>query len=506
MAYTKKLTVKILDIDADKQIAMLHSKTASDLLAVTQNRVEIKLNGISKIFILDITDSVVDENTIGIYKDKTGSTKLKTGDKVEVSVVPAPSSVQHIIKKIRNNVLTDAEIKEIINDTVDNKLSDIEISAFLTAVTINGINLEETTSVCKAMTATGNIIEFNVKQVLDKHSIGGINGRVSMIVTPIITALGFVMPKTASRSISSAAGTADCMEVLSDVSFDIKDIKDMVSKVGGMIAWNGKVDLCPADDKLIKIRHSLGLDPEGLVIASVLSKKKSVSATHLIIDIPIGPTVKVRNKEDGERWASKFAKISKDIGIKAKVVLTNGEEPCGKYFGAALEARGAFEILENKYFDNLAEKSCEIAGCLLELVERAEPGKGYELAKVTLKSEAALNKFKEIIKAQNGHIFSSEEIPYANFKQEIKATEGGKIVGMNVANLTRIARTSGAPHDRLSGIILNKEVGEKINPGELIFTIHSNSQDKLKIAEDLSKSLLAETIKIEKIILEEVSY
>jgi AMP phosphorylase len=505
MSYKKKLTVKILDIDADKPIALLHSKTASDLLAVTQNRVEIKFNGTTKIFILDITDSMIDEDTIGIYKDVTGVTKLKTGDKVEVEVVPSPSSVHHIVKKIRNNPLTEEEITEIINDIVDNRLSDIEISAFLTAVTINGINLEETTNVGKAMTATGNVIEFNVQQVLDKHSIGGINGRVSMIVTPIITSLGYVMPKTASRSISSAAGTADCMEVLADVSFDIKDIKKMVSSVGGMVAWNGKVDLCPADDKMIKIRHSLGLDPEGLVIASVLSKKKSVSATHLIIDIPIGPTVKVRNKEDGERWANKFSRICKEIGIKSKVVLTNGEVPCGRYFGAALEAKGALEVLENKYFDNFAEKSCEIAGCLLELVERIEPGKGYDLAKDTLKSGKALSKFKEMLKAQNGKIFSSEEIPYANFKQEILATDGGKIVGMNVSNLTRIARTSGAPHDKLAGIILNKEVGEKINPGDLIFTIYSNSQDKLKIATELAKSTMTDTIKIEKIILEEVN-
>lgn len=504
MVYTKKLTVKILDIDADKPIALLHSKTASDLLAVTQNRVEIKCNGISKIFILDITDSMIDEDTIGIYKDATGITKLKTGDKVEVKVVPFPCSVQHIVKKIRNNALTETEIKEIINDIVDDRLSDIEISAFLTAVTINGLNLDETTNVCKAMTATGNIIEFNVPQVLDKHSIGGINGRVSMIVTPIITSLGYVMPKTASRSISSAAGTADCMEVLADVSFDIKDIKKMVSTVGGMVAWNGKVDLCPADDKMIKIRHSLGLDPEGLVIASVLSKKKSVSATHLIIDIPIGPTVKVRNKEDGERWASKFSRICKEIGIKSKVVLTNGEVPCGKYFGAALEAKGALEVLENKYFDNFAEKSCEIAGCLLELVERVEPGKGYELSKDTLKSGKALSKFKEIIKAQNGHIFSSEEIQAATFKQDILVADGGKIVGMNVSNLTKIARTAGAPHDKLAGLILSKEVGDKINPKEVIFTIHANSQEKLKIATDLAKCIMTDTIKIEKVILEEV--
>jgi AMP phosphorylase len=498
MEYTKKLTVKIIDIDADKPIALLNSKTASDLLAVALNRIDVKNNGVSKIFILDITDSLIDENTIGIYKDVTGVTKLKDGDKVEVKVVPSPSSVHHIVKKIRNNALNETEIKEIINDVVNDRLSEIEISAFLTAVSINGLNLDETTNICKSMIEVGNVIKFDVPQVLDKHSIGGINGRVSIVVTPIITALGYVMPKTASRAISSAAGTADCMEVLGDVSFSVKDIEKMVSKVGGIVAWNGKVDLCPADDKMIKIRHSLGLDPEGLVIASVLAKKKSVSATHLIIDIPVGPTVKVRSKEEVDRWASKFLIICKDIGIKAQVVQSDGAVPCGKYFGAALEAKGALEVLENKYFDNFAEKSCVIAGRLLELVERVEPGKGYDLAKETLKSGAALNKFKEILKAQNGRIFSSEEIPVANYKQEILAKDVGKIVGMNVSNLTKIARTAGAPHDKVAGLVLNKKVGDIVKPKELIFTIHANSKEKLKIATELANDTMTDTIKIMK--------
>lgn len=496
MEYTKKLTVKIVDINADKPVALLNSKTASDLLAVALNRVEVKCNGDSQIFILDITDTLIDENTIGIYKDLTGVNKLKDGDKVDVKVVPSPASVHHIIKKIKNKALTATEINEIINDVVDNRLSEIEISAFLTAVSINGLNLDETSDICKAMIDVGNIIKFDVPQVLDKHSIGGINGRVSIVVTPIITALGYVMPKTASRAISSAAGTADCMDVLADVSFSVEEIEDMVAKVGGIVAWNGKVDLCPADDKMIKIRHSLGLDPEGLVIASVLAKKKSVSATHLIIDIPVGPTVKVKNQEEVDRWAGKFLKICKDIGIKAQVIATDGSIPSGKYFGPALEARGAFEILENKYFDNFAEKSCVIAGRLLELVERVEPGKGYDLAKETLESGAALKKFKEILKAQNGRIFSSEEIPFAKHKQDIFVENGGKITGMNVSNLTKIARTAGAPHDHLAGVVLNKKVGDNINPNELFFTIHASSQEKLMIATELAHDTLKDTIEI----------
>lgn len=505
MSYSKKLTVKIIDIDADKKIALLNKKTARDLLINPLNRVCLKKENEEENFIVDLTENYVDENTIGVYKDRTGTVKLKTGDVVEVSLLPNPKSIHYIVEKIKNKTLNEEQLTEIIFDVVEDRLSDVDISAFLTAVTINGLNIDETTSVCKAMTKVGNVIKFDRDIILDKHSIGGINGRVSIIVTPIITSLGYYMPKTASRAISSAAGTADCIEVLADISFNVEDIKKMVHEHGGMVSWNGKVDLSPADDKMIKIRHGLGLDPEGLVIASVLSKKKSVSASHLIIDIPIGPTVKAKNKEDGERWANKFLKISKDMGITTKVVLTNGATPSGKYFGPALEAKGALEILECRYFDNLAEKACEISGSLLELVGRVEAGKGYELAKETLLSKKPLEKFKEILKAQNGRIFESEKIPEAKYKKEITSNCSGKIVGLNVSNLTRLARTAGAPIDQFAGLVLNKEVGDKIKQGDLIFTIHSNSENKLEIATELSKEILDNTLFVEKIILEEMN-
>ncbi len=505
MVYTKKLKVKILDIDADKQIALLNSRTAKDLLANTQNRVCVKFKDKETNFIIDLTDRFIDENTIGLYRDNTGGLMLQDGDIVEVSLLSTPPSIHFIIDKIRNRPLTEKQITQIISDIVYNRLSDTEISAFLTAITINGLNLDETISMCKAMTLTGKIIEFDRKVILDKHSIGGINGRVSMIVTPIIASCGYYMPKTASRAISSAAGTADSMEVLADVSFDINDIKKIVHEHGGLLAWNGKVDLCPADDKMIMVRHSLGLDPEGLVIASVLSKKKSVSATHLIIDIPVGPTAKVRNREEGQRWANKFIAISKEIGINTKVVLTSCALPCGKYFGPSLEARGALEVLECKYFDSLAEKSCEIAGSLLELVGRVDEGKGYDLAKDTLLSGKALSKFKEILKAQNGRIFESEKIPWAEHKQDIVAMGSGKIVGLDVSNLIKIARTAGAPSDQLAGIVLAKDAGDKIKEGETIFTIHSSNKEKLRIAVEMSKELLKDTVKIEKVILEEMN-
>jgi len=502
MVYTKSLKLKVIDIDANYPVAVLNHHTAKALSMKPLDRLQIKGKKSKATCILDTTETYVDDGTVGIFGDMAKELGFTNGEQVEVNLMAHPDSVDYIIKKIRNQPLTDQQIHRIVEDVLQNNLSEIEISAFLTAAYINGLNLEETISFSKALTDTGKIVKFDRKEILDKHSIGGINGRVSMLIVPIISAMGYWIPKTASRSISSAAGTADCMEVLGKVSFTIDELKKIVKETGGIVAWNGRLDLSPVDDKLIKIRHGLGLDPEGILIASILSKKKSAGSTHLVIDVPVGSEVKIHTKEDGERLAKKFVIIGHELGIKTRVLLTDGESPCGKYFGAALEAKGALEILENKYFDNLSEKACRVAGELFELVGRVKEGEGYALAKEVLSSGKALLKFKEIVNAQGGTIFSSQEITKAKLIKQIFAENDGKIEHMSVSKFTEIARLAGAPFDKLSGVVLMKDVGATIKNGELVYEIHAENPDKLEQACDFAKK--NNPIVFESMILEEI--
>jgi AMP phosphorylase len=310
------------------------------------------------------------------------------------------------------------------------------------------------------------------------------------------------MPKTASRSISSAAGTADCMEVLSPVGFTLPEIKKILEKTGAVIAWEGKFDLCPVDNTIIKIEHALSINPEGIMIASILSKKKSAGATHLVIDVPVGSKMKVKDKESGERLAKKLITISKSLGIKARALLTDGEVPCGRAFGASLEAREVLRILEGRYFDNLADKACLLAGELLELAGRCKEGEGTVLAKETLLSGKALLKMQEIIKAQGGTITSSDQINDAKYKTEIFATMNGKIDGWDIEVLTKLARNCGAPEDKGAGVLLCRYVGEQVKKGDKILEIYSNSQDKLSYAEKYYEE--SNPLRFESIILEEI--
>jgi len=482
MTITIQLKVKILDITAEVPVCVMNVEDAREIDAGYLSRIEISNPKGKGTCILDTSLTFVDVGVIGLFRNVAQQLKLDDNSKVTVNLLPPTKSVTHIINKIKNKILSKDDIYDIVKDIDDNKVTDLELSSFVTACYINGLNIDESKHLCNALIDAGDSLNYGKKEILDKHSIGGINGRVSLILTPIISSLGYFMPKTASRSIASAAGTADCMEVLAPVGFTLPEIKKILEKTGAVIAWEGKFDLCPVDNTIIKVEHALSINPEGIMIASILSKKKSAGATHLVIDVPVGSKMKVKDKESAERLAKKLVSVSKSLGIKAKAILTDGEEPCGRAFGAALEAREVMRILENRYFDNLANKSCILAGELLELAGRCKEGEGFDLAKETLVNGKALLKMQEIIRAQGGTITSSDQIKDAKYKQEIFSKDEGTIKGWDIESLTKIARCAGAPEDKEAGVLLCRYVGETIKKGDKILEIYSNSKDRLDYA------------------------
>ncbi len=495
------LKVKILDVYANYPIAILHPDTAVNLGAQNLDRIEVRKDVLHSTFVMDTSKSYVTEKEIGVYKDTASDFELKNGDEVVINLLTPPPAIKYIMDKVKNKTLSEEEIIEIVKEIDRNSLSEVELSAFVTAVFINGLNLEETKHLCNALVNIGDRIDFGEKIILDKHSIGGINGRVSMLLTPIIASLGYKIPKTASRSITSAAGTADAMEVLAPVSFDVDEIKEIINKAGGVVAWEGKFDLCPVDNTLIDIEHALGINPEGIMIASILSKKKSIGSTHLVLDIPVGRDVKIKNKEDGERLAKKFITISEYLGIKTKVLLTDGDKPCGAFFGPALEAKNVLELLEGKYQDAVLEKACLLAGELLELVGHCKQGEGYLLSKEIVTSGKALEKFQEIIKVQGGSILRSVDVPKAKFVQKIYSQEAGDINNFDVSKITKLAKLLGCPKDIEAGVVLVCEVGDSVLKNDVIFELHANTEEKISRAIEYLKD--NNPIVFDKMVLEE---
>jgi len=482
--YVKEMKVKLFDIASGKQISLIHEADARELGIFALDRLEI-INSKNKkctVTVVDTTTTMVKKGEIGIYTDVKKHLLAKGGQKLDVKAVAQPESVEFIKKKMRGQILNEEEINAIVKDMGDNKISEIEAAAFTSAIFIHGYSLSEIIAMTKALKNDGSELRISKKPVVDKHSIGGTNGRATMIIVPILAAAGLYVPKTSSRSITSPAGTADAMEVLANVSLDSKKIKQIVEKIGGVIVWGGSLDLAPVDDKIIKIEHPLGLDPDGQIIASVMAKKASVGAEFLVIDLPVGPDVKITTRERAKDMARKFIKVGKSVGIKVEVAITDGTKPSGKAFGPALEAKYVLQILEGDIFDNLAEKSCELAGLLLELSGKAKKGKGKKIATEILESGKALKKMKEIIKAQGGKIFKSDEIKYAKYKAVIRANCEGEISKINIKKCIKAARLAGAPADAKAGLMLHVNEEDTLKKDDIVFVIYATNPRKLELA------------------------
>jgi thymidine phosphorylase len=341
------------------------------------------------------------------------------------------------------------------------------------------MDLEETEYLIDAMVNSGNRMSFNGK-VVDKHCIGGVAGnRTTPIVVSICAAAGLIMPKTSSRAITSAAGTADSIETMARVDFSVEEIKKIIKKTGACFVWGGALGLAPVDDKIIKIEKIANVDSTPQLLASILSKKISVGSKYILIDIPCGESAKVSVKE-AELLKEKFLFLGKKFGLKIKVILTKGSEPIGRGIGPALEMKEVLKVLKrvNSPID-LEEKSISLAGEIIELAKRAPIGKGKVLAKEMLDSGKAYKKFEEIIKAQSGKII---DLKLGEFSYEVKADRQMKIGHFDNKILNKLARIAGCPEDKYAGIYLDKMKGESVNKGEKIFTIYAESKEKLNHA------------------------
>ncbi|MCD6434172.1 MAG: thymidine phosphorylase, partial [Candidatus Diapherotrites archaeon] len=439
--------VKPIDLATGTLVCVLHEDDARKLGILPIDRIELfnPRNKKRVVCIADITNTIVKKGEVGLFKEVKKELAVAANTKIFARVVQRPESIEFIRKKLQGLSLDRHEIYDIVRDINNNKLSSVEIAFFMAGVYVHGYSLDETISMTKALVDNGRKLKINREPLVDKHCIGGTNGRTTMIVVPIIAAANLYIPKTSSRAITSAAGTADAMEVIAKVNLSARQIKKITETIGGVIAWGGALDLAPVDDKIIQIEHPLSLDPDGQIIASVMAKKASVGSKHVVIDLPVGPDVKIKTEERARRMAKLFLKVGKALEMDVDALITDGTKPYGRGFGPALEAREALEILEGKRFDDLAKKSCELAGILFESVGYARRRQGFKLAKEILQSGEALEKMKEIINAQGKRYECSERIPKAKFSTNILATASGKIASINIKNCIRLARLAGAP-------------------------------------------------------------
>jgi thymidine phosphorylase len=331
------------------------------------------------------------------------------------------------------------------------------------------------------MVEVGDRIDWNKRPVVDKHCVGGLPGnRTTPIIVAIVAACGLTIPKTSSRAITSPAGTADTMETLAPIDLDIPAMRRVVEREGGCIVWGGAARLSPTDDILIRIENVLDVDGEGQLVASILSKKIAAGATHLVLDLPVGPTAKVRTRASAEDLSQSLSEIGAEFGLVVRTVLTDGTQPVGRGIGPALEARNILDVLQLKPGapEDLRQRALLLAGHILELGGAAAAGEGVTLARATLESGRAWSKFQRICEAQGGM-----RVPrVAPYHRVIEATASGRIVSLDNRRLAKIAKLAGAPEDNAAGLELHIKLGDSIDPRQPLYTIHSESPGELAYA------------------------
>lgn len=492
-ANNNTLRVRRLGIDTYREnVAYLHRDCelyrAEGFQALS--KVKICINGQRILAVLNIVDnhSIVQPTELGLSEEAFAKLGVKEGQLVSIEHAGAPQSMNAVRRKIEGERLSQEDYSHIISDITELRYSKTEIAAFLVASGQTDMDRDEVYFLTRAMLESGTKLDWNESLVADKHCIGGIPGnRTSMLVVPIVAAHGMLIPKTSSRAITSPAGTADTMEVLANVELGIEKLHDIVRKCRACLAWGGRASLSPADDILIAVERPLSIDSIGQLVASILSKKLAAGATHLLIDIPVGPTAKVRQMRQAQRLRKLFEFVADQLHIHMEVIITDGRQPIGSGIGPVLECRDVMQVLQNdpNAPADLRQKSLRLAGRILEFDPDVRGGKGFAIARDILDSGRALEMMNSLIEAQGAQ---ANQYELGKLTHDVLAPANGVVVNIDNLQMARIARFAGAPMDKGAGVDLFKKLGDQVKKGDPLYRIYAQFPADYKFSVELSEN------------------
>lgn len=397
------------------------------------------------------------------------------------SLQETPEVERLLFQKICGQHLSPADYQRLLPAVIQEHFHFNDVQAFLVAC-MQQLQEDEIIAIAQARTLLYPRIPWPKPMVVDKHSMGGIPGsRVTMVVVPIVAAHGLLIPKTSSRAITSAAGTADAMEVLARVDLNFEEVQQCVNATNGCIAWNGKLNHSVLDDALNPMVRPLGLDTRSWSVASILSKKFTAGATHVVIDIPYADSGKVKTEEEAIELAMLFERVGAAIGLVVKAFATNGNAPIGRGIGPALEARDVMQVLDNHPDapTDLRDKALFFCSQILALDPHVgHVDQGLLMAKKLLQSGAARQSFEAIIAAQG----AIEVAPRNVLQVEVRSDQSGVVRAIHGSTISHIARQAGAPSIQQAGVDLKKSIGEFVREGEVLYLIQSTHDGQLQMA------------------------
>ncbi|MBE6507322.1 MAG: AMP phosphorylase [Methanocorpusculum parvum] len=480
-------------IDIASPLILLNTADASALGVSDGERIFITnpKTGKSATIPASVSQTFVKSGTVLLTSGIHPALGISPGDAVEIFPAKRPASLDFIRKKIDGGKLTRPETAAIVSDIANRVLSDAEVTSYITASYINGMDMDEVEYLTREMMASGDTITFSKKPVVDKHSIGGVPGnKITLLVVPIIASSGLLIPKTSSRAITGAGGTADLMEALAPVAFSASEVQQMTEKAGGVIVWGGATNIVPADDVMISCEYPLKINGRGKMLASIIAKKAAVGSDTCVIDIPVGPGTKIADETEGKVLAGQLVDLGKRLGIRVECAITYGGAPIGRNIGVNLEVSEALRILEKKDgFGSLVQKSCAVAGIALEMTGKAASGNGADAAMSLIRNGKALDKMREIIEIQGGDPnVKADDLTFGQFTYDVLSPAEGVVVSVANRALIDVARTAGSPAEHGAGLTLHKKPGETVKTGEPLLTIYAEKEWKLSEAIELCRT------------------
>ncbi|MBK6713983.1 MAG: thymidine phosphorylase family protein [Burkholderiales bacterium] len=493
---THTLSIRRVGIDTWREsVAYLHRDCEAVRAAGFQAlaKVQVRANGQTISAVLNVVDDerIVSACELGLSEDAFARLGIEEGHAAHVAPAEPPASLPALHRKIAGERLERDDLHAIIRDVAAARYSKIELAAFVVATNGWDLDRDEVLHLTEAMIEAGRRLDWQHAvrggPVVDKHCIGGIPGnRTSMLVVPIVTAHGMLCPKTSSRAITSPAGTADTMEVLADVELPFERLQQIVRDTNGCLAWGGTADLSPADDILISVERPLAIDSPGQMVASILSKKIAAGSTHLVLDIPVGPTAKVRSMPAAQRLRKLFEYVADRLRLQLDVMITDGSQPIGRGIGPVLEARDVMQVLRGEPGapSDLRDKSLRLAGRIIEFDPDVRGGDGWRIARDILESGRALAQMEALIDAQ-GRRSSPPQL--GELTHELPAPGSGQVIGVDNLQLARMARLAGAPQVAGAGVDLLAKLGDRVEAGQTLYRLHAQFPADLHFARSLAE-------------------
>lgn len=447
-----------------------------------RSRVEVSIGDKSIVATLHVVEApLLAPGDAGLSEAAWRTLGARDGETALVSHPTPLASMSDVRAKIYGGRFDDAAIRRIVSDVAADRLTDVELAAFVTACAGDHLDAGEIVLLTRAMVDVGERLTWTRSPVVDKHCVGGLPGnRTTPIVVPIVASLGLCMPKTSSRAITSPAGTADVMETLAPVDLDVASIRRVVEREGACIAWGGSVQLSPADDVLLRVERALDLDAEGQLVASVISKKVAAGATHAVVDVPLGPTAKVRDSATAERLQKTLRDVGAALGIDVRTIVTDGSQPVGTGIGPALEARDVLAVLrgEPQAPADLRDRALTLAAEIVEMGGAVAAGAGRAAVANVLGSGRAWTKFQAICEAQGG----MRTPPIASYRCAVASRSDGALRSIDCRRLSRTAKLAGAPRAAAAGLELHVRLGDAVHRGQPLVTVHAESPGELDYA------------------------